>query len=63
MNSFKIIWNGIEMRDAQSMFEGCDKIMEVDLSKFDSSKVSTMDSIFKDCISLSYLNISNLITS
>ena len=51
------------MRDTQSMFEGCDKLIEVDLSKFDSSKVSTMDRMFKDFVSLSYLNISNLITT
>jgi len=45
------------------MFYGCDKIIEIDLSKFDSSDVTILASIFEGCSSLTSINLSNIKTS
>ena len=45
------------------MFHGCNDITEIDLSKFDTSLVTDMSTMFCDCGSLSSLNLSNFNTS
>ena len=51
-------WN--ETLDSiNDMFNGCVNITEVDLSQFDSSKVTRMSGMFQNCISLIKVNFSN----
>ena len=51
-------WN--ETLDSiNDMFNGCVNIIEVDLSQFDSSKVTRMSGMFQNCISLIKVNFSN----
>jgi len=45
------------------MFKDCDKIIEIDLSNFDSSLVETMSSMFEGCTSLTFINFTNFNTS
>ena len=58
----KILWN-ITILSTKNMFEGCTKIIEIDLSKFDTSQVNDMEYMFHNCISLTSINLSNLMTS
>ncbi len=46
-----------------SMFEGTSNLKSVDLSHFDTSKVTDMSSMFKDCKSLTTLDVSNFVTT
>ena len=39
------------------MFQKCDKLKSIDLSKFDASKVTDMGKMFNGCSSLIYLNL------
>ena len=59
--TIKIFWND-SISTTNSMFENCDRILEIDLSKFDTSKVINMDNMFLNCISLTSLIISNFNT-
>ena len=45
------------------MFTSCSNITEIDLSNFDSSRVTNMSSMFSDCTSLISINFTNFITS
>ena len=45
------------------MFTGCNKIIEIDLSKFDTSDVGIMTGMFSSCSSLTSINLSNIKTS
>ena len=45
-----------------SMFSGCESLISLDLTKFDTSLVKFMQELFKDCKSLEYLNISSFNT-
>lgn len=45
------------------MFSGCNKLLSLDLSNFDTSNVTSMASMFNNCASLTSLNISNFDTS
>ena len=62
INTFRIVCD-LKMKTTNSMFYGCDKIIEIDLSKFDSSDVSIMTSMFQCCSSLNSINLSNIKTS
>ena len=44
------------------MFYGMNNITKIDLSKFDSSQVTTMSYMFYDCISLTSLDLTNFTT-
>ena len=41
----------------QSAFNGYSNLKYLDLSKFDTSKITTIHTLFKDCSSLIYLNL------
>ena len=61
-NIIKIIWN-YQLVNCKSMFEGLYNIININLSKFDSSKVTDMSNMFKGCYYLSSLDLNNLNTS
>ena len=45
------------------MFNGCSRLTSLDVSKFDTSKVTDMGSMFSECSSLTSLDLSNFDTS
>ncbi len=45
------------------MFSGCSSLTSVDLSNFDTSKVTNMSSMFYNCASITTLNLSNFVTT
>ena len=49
------------LTNVESMLEGCANLTKenLDLSEFDTSNITNMNSMFKDCTSLSELNLSN----
>ena len=59
---FKIKWN-ISITVTDFMFQSCDKIIDIDLSHFNTSQVSSMNKMFYGCSELISLNLSNLETS
>ena len=48
INFVKIIWNDTIL-STRNMFENCTKIIEMDLSNFDTSNVSSMSKMFYGC--------------
>ena len=60
--SIIIKWNNT-IYDAESMFRDCEKIIEIDLSHFDTSQVTNMSRMFYNCTSLISLDLTNLETS
>ena len=61
-NEIKLIWKNI-INSTACMFSGCNKIIEIDLSNFDTSLVTDMKYMFLECKSLTSLNLSNINTS
>ena len=61
-NSVILIWEK-PIKNCEGMFESCDKIIEINLTHFDTSQVTNMHHMFYDCNNLKYLDISNLDTS
>ena len=61
-NIFELIWND-SINDCSNMFAKCYKIFEINLSNFDTSKVTNMKYMFYNCSSLTSLDLSNLNTS
>jgi surface protein len=51
------------MKDASFLFYGCENITSIDVTNFDTSKVTDMDYMFYDCESLTTLDVSNFDTS
>ena len=47
----------------QLMFSECESLTELDISRFDTSRVTNMCSMFDNCISLKQLDLSNFDTS
>ena len=45
------------------MFEGVTTMKEIDLSNFDTSKVTTMASMFNQCVDLEKITFGNIVTS
>ena len=62
INNVLLIWNDY-LTSLNDMFNGCNKIIEIDLSSFDTSKVINMNKMFCGCSSLTSLDLSNLKTS
>ena len=58
----KINWNN-EITTLNNMFRDCDSIIEIDLSKFNTSQINDMSYMFYNCSSLVSLNLSNFDTS
>ena len=50
-------------KDASEMFYGCSALTTLDVSGFDTSKVTNMDSMFRGCSSLTALDVSGFDTS
>ena len=61
-NSVILIWNNA-IGDCYRMFRGCSNVTEIDLSNFDTSKVTNMGYMFAYCSQLTSLDLSNFITS
>ena len=61
-NYVKLEWNK-EIISSASMFIGCNNIVEIDLSHFNTSKITNMSYMFQNCSSLTSLNLSNFDTS
>ena len=61
IRSFKTGTN--RLKGARLMFQGCAQLTAVDLSGFNTSSVTNMDSMFGDCSSLTTLDLSNFNTS
>ena len=62
INVIRIFWDK-RINTIVSMFSNCNKIIEIELSKFDASEVTSIDSMFLGCSSLSYINFSYFNTS
>ena len=62
INTVRITWES-KMDTTIGMFTGCNKIIEIDLSKFDTSDVGIMTGMFSSCSSLTSINLSNIKTS
>ena len=62
INTVRIIWN-TEIKSTQKMFCQCNKIVEIDLSKFDTTSVSNMQEMFYECSTLKSINFLNVDTS
>ena len=60
-NIIKMIWND-KVSNCDNMFYGCNNIIEIDLSKFDTSEVESMSNMFKECESLKSINLFNFNT-
>ena len=58
INNITMIWNK-SLESTNSMFHSCDKIIEIDLSNFDTSSVKSMNGMFCECPSLISLDLSN----
>ena len=57
-----LVWyNPIE--NCEKLFQSVDSANEIDLSNFDTSKVTTMRSMFVGCKNVKYINFSNVTTS
>ena len=57
-NTIKMVWNS-PLTSCSFMFYGLTNIIEIDLSKFDSSSITEMVSMFNDCTSLILIDLSN----
>ena len=45
------------------LFENVERVMEIDLSNFDTTGVTSMNKMFFNCLSLNYINFTNIDTS
>ena len=61
-NIIRMVWEE-QIENCHEMFNGLDNILEVDLSKFDSSKVVTMMDMFSDCTNVQSIIFDNIDTS
>ena len=61
-NLVQLVWNDA-INFTKYMFYDCTNIIEIDLSNFDSSKVTDMYYMFANCRSLTSINFSNIKTS
>ena len=61
-NIIKLSWSNNQIVSCENMFANLTNIIEIDLSKFDTSSVTNMESMFSNCSSLIKLNLFNLDT-
>ena len=61
-NYIELIWFN-NINNCRCMFRYCSDITQIDMSNFDTSEVTDMNSIFAECVSLTSLNLSNFNTS
>ena len=62
INTVKLVWDS-PITNCNWMFGSLGNILEIDLSKFDSSKVTIMSGMFFQCSTLTSINFSNVDTS
>ena len=56
--TIKIKWN-ITIESTESMFDNCNRIIQIDLTYFNNSKVNNTSKMFRNCESLISLDLSN----
>ena len=61
-NTVILEWSS-RVSNCEYMFQNCDQILEIDLSKSNSSLVNRMNYMFSNCISLTSINFKNFGTS
>ena len=61
-NNVTLIWND-PLETCEYLFDYLDYIIEIDLSEFDTSKVTSMNYMFYECINLKHVNLNNINTS
>lgn len=52
--------NTSQVKDMDFMFAGCEKLLTLDVSKFDVANVTSASSVFKDCTSLKTIYCNNV---
>ena len=62
LNDITLIYEN-NLESCSNMFKNLSNILEVDLSKFDTSQVTLMDSMFDGCINLKKITFGNINTS
>ena len=62
INNVSLIFNET-LNSTENMFYGLDNIIEIDLSLFDFSYVTTMENMFRSCINLEKIYFGNINTS
>ena len=61
-NTIKVYYNTVP-QSLRFMFKSTSGITKIDLTKFDTSNVISMEGMFQNCNDLEYLNINGMITS
>ena len=61
-NNLTLIWKN-KLNTSEYLFQDSESIIEIDLSKFDTSEITSMGGMFNGCINLQYINFSNIDTS
>ena len=61
-NKVSLIWKK-KLNSCENLFESCINIVEIDLSKFDTSRVTSMARMFNECEKLELINFGNINTS
>ena len=61
-NEITIIWDNA-IQDCYRMFHDCQSLISIDMSKFDSSLITSMVSMFYGCSNLTFINLTNFNTS
>ena len=62
INLVELIWDD-NLNNCDNMFLGCQEIIEINLSSFNTSNVTSINQMFFDCTSLTSLDLSNFDTS
>ena len=62
INNITLIWEN-KLDTSEELFMDIESIIEIDLSKFDSSKITSMRKMFSGCTNLQNINFSNFNTS
>ena len=60
-NTIKMIWN-TQLTNCSNMFNGLSKIIKIDLSQFDSSKVLDLSRMFFKCFGITEIDLRNFDT-
>ena len=63
LKTCKIISNGLKIKDCSNLFKNCQGVTQIDLSDFDTSETTTMESMFYACNSLQEINLNGINTS
>jgi len=61
-NKVSLIWKK-KLNSCENLFESCINIVKIDLSKFDTSRVTSMARMFNECEKLELINFGNINTS